>query len=232
MKRSRNQAQHSPTKAGAGGAGDSVPPPQVWTFLPLASRYEARLGASNALGLSLKGSNCDSLGQRPRGNVIKNNTACRAVRCKMPQSLAKILTHIIFSTKKRQRVIDNKIINDLHAYIASIIRSYDSTVYEIGGTEDHIHLFILLPRTLSLSKIVEEVKKSSSKWIKTKGERYTGFAWQRGYGAFSISESNFRALKNYIQNQKEHHKKITFQDEYRAFLKKYGIAYDERYVWD
>jgi REP element-mobilizing transposase RayT len=105
-------------------------------------------------------------------------------------------------------------------------------MHEIGGIEDHVHLLVSLPRTLPLSKLVEEIKKSSSKWIKTKGNLYSNFAWQSGYGAFSIGQSGYDDLRKYIQTQKEHHKKVTFQDEYRAFLKKYCIAYDEKYLWD
>lgn len=150
----------------------------------------------------------------------------------MAQSLAKILIHIIFSTKKRQPMISPEIIQELHSYIAGITRAHDSEVHEIGGIEDHVHLLISLPRTLPLSKLIEEIKKGSSKWIKTKGNLYDHFAWQNGYGAFSIGQSVYEDLRKYIQTQKEHHKTITFEDEFRTFLKKYHIAYDEKYVWD
>lgn len=150
----------------------------------------------------------------------------------MAQSLASILIHIIFSTKRRRPFIQSEIINDLHRYIAGITKAYGSHALEIGGVEDHVHLLISLPRTLSLSKLVEEIKKGSSKWIKTKGEIYKDFGWQNGYGAFSIGQSNFAALKNYIQNQRAHQQKVSFQDEYRSFLKKYELAFDEKYVWD
>jgi REP element-mobilizing transposase RayT len=98
--------------------------------------------------------------------------------------------------------------------------------------EDHVHLLFRLGRKRSLAEIVEEVKKSSSKWIKTKGPQYKDFYWQSGYGAFSIGQSGIDALKAYIANQKEHHRKKTFQEEFREFLAKYQIEYDERYVWD
>lgn len=150
----------------------------------------------------------------------------------MSQSLASILVHIIFSTKLRRPLIQPEIKIDLHSYIASIARSYESSVHEVGGVNDHIHLLVSLPRTLSLSKLIEEIKKGSSKWIKTKGQFFNDFSWQNGYGAFSIGQSNFDSLRKYIQNQEEHHKKISYQDEFRAFLKKYGIKHDERYVWD
>lgn len=150
----------------------------------------------------------------------------------MAQSLASLLIHIIFSTKRRQPLIKPEIIKDLHHYIASIARAHESHVFEIGGVEDHIHLLVSLPRTLPLSKLIEEMKKGSSKWIKSKGEFYQDFAWQNGYGAFSIGQSNIAALRKYIQNQREHHHKMTFQDEFRLFLKKYEIVFDEKYVWD
>ncbi|MBN4066596.1 IS200/IS605 family transposase [Simkania negevensis] len=150
----------------------------------------------------------------------------------MAQSLSAILIHVIFSTKQRQRFIQPDVLPDLHRYMVGIARSHKAYVHEIGGIEDHVHLLISLPRTLSISKLVEDVKKSSSKWIKTKGGIYQDFAWQSGYGALSIGQSGMDGLKNYIQNQREHHQKVSFQDEYRLLLKKYGVAFDEKYVWD
>ena len=149
----------------------------------------------------------------------------------MSQSLSNILVHIIFSTKERRPFILPEISETLYNYIAAIARSFESHVHEIGGIEDHLHLLLTLPRTIPLSKLVEEIKKNSSKWIKTKGSFYSDFSWQNGYGAFSIGQSNFEAVQKYIQNQKEHHKKVSFQDEYRNFLKNYKISYDEKYVW-
>ena len=125
-----------------------------------------------------------------------------------------------------------EIMQELYSYIAGIAHVHESKVHEIGGIEDHVHLLISLPRTLPLSRLVEEIKKGSSKWIKTKGNLYTDFAWQNGYGAFSIGQSAYEDLRKYIQTQKDHHKTISFQDEYRAFLKKYQVAFDEKYVWD
>jgi REP element-mobilizing transposase RayT len=98
--------------------------------------------------------------------------------------------------------------------------------------EDHAHLLFDLARTVSISQVVEDVKKSSSKWIKTQGAEFAAFAWQSGYGAFAVSESNVESVRQYIANQREHHQKKTFQDEYRAFLKRHNVAFDERYVWD
>jgi REP element-mobilizing transposase RayT len=150
----------------------------------------------------------------------------------MGQSLCSILIHVIFSTKKRQPTITPEIAQELYSYMAGIARTHDSHVHEIGGIEDHVHLLISLPRTLSLSKLIEEIKKGSSKWIKTKGNPYIDFGWQNGYGAFSIGQSAYEDLRKYIQTQKDHHKNISFQDEYRLFLRKYGVVYEEKYVWE
>ena len=150
----------------------------------------------------------------------------------MAQSLSNVLLHIIFSTKNRQPYIDEVIQPQLYAYMTSIFSTCGSYVHKIGGVEDHMHIYCTLPRTLSTSDLLEEIKKNSSKWIKTKGSRYQEFSWQKGFGAFSISLSQHDVLEAYIANQKEHHKKYTFQDEYRKFLKLYKVTYDERYVWD
>jgi putative transposase len=120
----------------------------------------------------------------------------------------------------------------LHAYQASVFKAMHSPALVINGTTDHVHALFLLGRTVALCDVVEEVKKSSSKWLKTKGPTLTGFAWQAGYGAFSLGESGVSAARQYIERQKEHHRVRTFQEEFRAFLKKYRIDYDERYVWD
>ncbi len=150
----------------------------------------------------------------------------------MAQSLSSLLIHIIFSTKNRQPLILKDIRKDLYDYITGISRLCESHLHEIGGIDDHVHLLISLARTLPLCKLVEEIKKGSSKWIKTKGKTYNNFSWQNGYGAFSIGQSNYDRVRKYIQNQDEHHKKISFQDEYRTLLKKYHIKYDEKYIWD
>jgi REP element-mobilizing transposase RayT len=150
----------------------------------------------------------------------------------MPQSLARILVHIVFSAKHRQPLIKPEIEDELFKYMCGILREHESPALAINGTEDHVHLLISLSRKVALSDLLEEVKKSSSKWIKTKGPEYKNFYWQNGFGAFSIGESGAPALKKYIAEQKEHHRKKTFQEELREFLKLYHIEYDERYVWD
>ena len=149
----------------------------------------------------------------------------------MAQSLTNLLTHVIFSTKDRRPFIRSEIEQNLYHYLAATARSYKSIVHKIGGIEDHVHILLTLPKAISLSKLVEELKKGSSKWIKTNGRYYEKFAWQNGYGAFSIGQSNITALTKYIQNQHTHHKKISFKEEYELFLKRYCVSFDEKYLW-
>jgi putative transposase len=150
----------------------------------------------------------------------------------MPQSLANILLHVIFSTKNRAPWIPANIEPELHPYLASICRAHRCPSHGIGGAEDHIHIVCSLGRTVTVASLLEEIKSSSSKWIKTKGDRFTQFSWQAGYGAFSIGQSQLEAVKTYIAGQRGHHRQKTFQEEFRAFLAKYQVRYDERYVWD
>ena len=150
----------------------------------------------------------------------------------MPQSLSSILIHLVFSTKNREPFITPAIESELHPYMATIFREHNSPSLIIDGTKDHVHTLFALGRTITIADLVEEVKTGSSKWIKTKGREFRNFHWQKGYGAFSIGQSNAAALKRYIRNQKHHHRRVSFQDEYRDFLKRYEIEFDERYVWD
>jgi len=150
----------------------------------------------------------------------------------MPQSLANVLVHLIFSTKNRVPLIEPEIEVELFPYLAAACRAQGCPAQKVGGTNDHIHIVCSLSRTITIAKLIEEIKTSSSKWIKTKGNRYAKFAWQGGYGAFSIGQSQLVDLKRYIVNQREHHRHKTFQEEFREFLKRYGVEFDERYVWD
>jgi REP element-mobilizing transposase RayT len=150
----------------------------------------------------------------------------------MPQSLSAILIHLVFSTKNREPFITPAVETELHPYMAKVFRELKSPSLAINGTSDHLHILFSLGRVIKVADLVEEVKTESSKWIKTKGREFRNFYWQAGYGAFSIGQSNVGALKRYISNQRLHHRRITFQDECRKFLKSYGIDYDERYVWD
>lgn len=150
----------------------------------------------------------------------------------MPQSLARLHVHLVFSTKNREPIITDSVRPSLHAYMATVLQNLNCHPVLINSVEDHIHLLFELARTVSVSQAVEDVKKSSSKWIKEQGSQFRTFAWQSGYGVFAVSESNVNAVREYIANQREHHRKKTFQEEYRAFLERHRIPFDERYVWD
>ncbi len=150
----------------------------------------------------------------------------------MPQSLANVLIHLIFSTKNRAPSIDPAIECELYPYLASICRNHNSPTHAIGGTENHVHIACSLSRTTTISRLLEEVKRSSSKWMKTKGAKFSSFAWQNGYAAFSIGQSQLDAVRAYIGRQREHHTAKSFEDELRRFLTRYQVAYDERYAWD
>ena len=149
----------------------------------------------------------------------------------MAQSLSQIIIHVIFSTKNRTPFLDQSIRSEMHAYLANTSRGLGSVCYRVGGVEDHVHLAIDLPRTLSLSKFTEQLKSSSSKWIKSKSADYENFAWQGGYGAFSLSFSHLQPLCDYIDNQDEHHQKVSFQDEYLNLLNKLHVEFDPEYIW-
>ena len=150
----------------------------------------------------------------------------------MPQSLARLHIHLVFSTKNRDPIITDAVRSTLHAYMAKVLQNLGCAPVLINSVEDHAHLLFDLARTVSISQVVEDVKKSSSKWIKNQSSEFASFAWQAGYGAFAVSESNLESVRQYISNQREHHQKKTFQEEYRAFLLRHNIAFDERYVWD
>ncbi len=150
----------------------------------------------------------------------------------MPQSLSSVLIHLIFSTKNREPFITPSIELELHPYLAKVFRELKSPSLAINGMPDHIHVLFSLARVITIAELLQEVKTETSKWIKTKGSRFNNFHWQRGYGAFSIGQSQVKEVKRYIDGQKEHHRRVTFQEEYRLFLKAYGVEYDERYVWD
>jgi REP element-mobilizing transposase RayT len=150
----------------------------------------------------------------------------------MPQSLAKNLIHLIYSTKNRRPWIAPEHREALYAYQAGIFREWDSPALIIGGVEDHVHTLFVLSKNHPLMKVVEEVKRGSSKWMKAEGPRHAGFFWQTGYAAFSVSQSNVEDVKRYIANQEEHHRRTSFQDELRAFFRRHEIVFDERYVWD
>ena len=150
----------------------------------------------------------------------------------MAQSLAKLYVHLIFSTKNRERIIPDHLRPALHAYMGGILRDNQCVPIEINTEPDHAHVLFNLGRTVALSDVVGHVKKGATIWLHEQAAELRGFYWQNGYGAFSVSQSNVDAMRKYIQEQREHHRKTSFQDEFRAFLRKYEIEFDERYVWD
>lgn len=150
----------------------------------------------------------------------------------MPQSLSLVIVHAIFSTKERRPFLDPETRLHLHAYLATVARNAGCEVYRVGGVADHVHLAIRLSRTITIADLVETLKTSSSKWVKTQSTELAEFSWQRGYGCFSVGPTDLDTLCAYIDNQSEHHRTRTFEEEFRLFLKKYGVAYDEAYVWD
>jgi putative transposase len=150
----------------------------------------------------------------------------------MSQSLAFVLVHVIFSTKDRMPVLEDAVRPELYAYLASVARNSGCECFRVGGTGDHVHVAVRLARPMTVAGLVEELKSSSSQWLKTKSPALTGFAWQRGYGAFSVGPADLGALVRYIDVQEEHHRKRDFKAEFRALLKKYGVESDERYLWD
>ncbi|MBR6843893.1 MAG: transposase [Bacteroidales bacterium] len=149
----------------------------------------------------------------------------------MAQSLSQIYIHLVFHIKNDGIALLEDDCPKMFAYIDGILRNKGSFVIQIGGMPDHIHILCTLPRTISTADFVEDIKKCSSKWVKTIDSRYSKFAWQGGYGVFSVSDSQLEKTKQYILNQKEHHKKMTFHEEYLDFLKHYHIEYNEEYLF-
>ena len=150
----------------------------------------------------------------------------------MPQSLSKVILHIIFSTKDREPWLDSDMRPRMYAYLATICHDLGGELVRVGGVADHVHIVTTLPRTFSQADLIEQIKKTSSKWIKTLDARHRGFFWQRGYGAFSVSPSQLEAVLEYVDEQQEHHRTRTFQEEYLELLRRDGVDFDERYVWD
>ena len=166
----------------------------------------------------------------------------------MAQSLAKILLHLVFSTKERRPFLrDQPLREELHRYLGGILTNLECQPLIIGGVEDHVYLLFVHSRTATVADVVKELKRGSSVGLKTKspdeeadgnrGGRWTGeplaeFAWENGYGVFSIGQSQVDDVRAYIAGQEEHHRKISFQEEFRRLLQRYEIAFDERYVWD
>ena len=151
----------------------------------------------------------------------------------MSQSLVKNPIHIIWSTKRRHPFLeDQQIQGEMCVFLKGACDQMDCSAIKIGGTENHIHVLCHLSKNVTGAKLVGEIKRASSVWIKTKSPSYCGFFWQGGYSYFSVRPTDINVVVKYIANQKEHHRKIGFKDELRGFLDKYGIHYDEDYLWD
>jgi len=151
----------------------------------------------------------------------------------MGQSLSKLYVHLIFSTKDREPLLPGTLRGRTHAYLATLLNNQDSPALKVGGTSDHVHILFRLSKDCALADVVEKIKTSSSRWIKTQARGLGGFHWQNGYGGFSVSPGRLDEIAEYIEHQEARHRTMTFQEEYRRFLKEYGAEeYDERYVWD
>jgi putative transposase len=148
----------------------------------------------------------------------------------MSQSFVQFYTHIVFHTKNNKEMINPEIESELYSYLGGILKNLKSVPIQIGGTSDHVHILCTLPKTMAPADLLEEIKKSSSKWMKTKAPEYQNFYWQDGYGGFSVSNSGVEPLRKYILNQKNHHKKVSVLDEYKELLDSYDIKYDEKYL--
>jgi len=150
----------------------------------------------------------------------------------MPQSLAKILVHLVFSTKERLPYLREKPLREeLYRYFGGILDNHHCQPITTGGVEDHVHLLFAFSRTDTFADVVKELKRGSALWLKKKAKGLSEFAWQNGYGAFSIGYSQIEAARAYIVGQEKHHRRISFQDEFRGLLRRYEIEFDERYVW-
>jgi len=150
----------------------------------------------------------------------------------MARTLIEIYTHIVFSTKGRANTIHLEIEAELHRFIAGIIANLDSRCLTVNGTENHVHTLVSLGKTTALSNLVREVKKGSTTWLKRQGAVSRAFNWQDGYAGFSVGKSDLLAVKKYIADQKQHHQRISYEEEFISLLEDNGVAYDARYLWD
>jgi putative transposase len=150
----------------------------------------------------------------------------------MPSTFTNLLYHIVFSTKQREPLITENLREELYKYIGGIIRGEEGILIEIGDIDDHIHLLVKIKPSISISEMLNKIKANSSKWFNENQKSSRRFAWQEGYAAFSVSESQAPNVRDYIRNQREHHQRISFQEEFIAILEKHGVSYDPRYIWD
>ena len=149
----------------------------------------------------------------------------------MAQTFTHLLTHAIFSTKERRPLLKAEIRPRLFSYMGGTIRDLNGKALIINGTSDHVHLLISMPATITIAEMMRIVKSKSSGWVREEFSSEHAFAWQAGYGAFSVSHSNVKAVEEYIAGQEQHHKRVSFQDELLSFLRRQGIEFDERYIW-
>jgi REP element-mobilizing transposase RayT len=149
----------------------------------------------------------------------------------MAHTFSNLLVHVIFSTKDRIPIVHPDWLPELHAYLGGVVRELDGKAKAVNGTADHVHLLVSMPANLSVAELVRILKANSSRWVNRSGKSKTTFAWQTGYAAYSVSQSNASAVARYIQDQETHHRRVTFQEEYLEFLKKNRIEYDERFIW-
>ena len=141
--------------------------------------------------------------------------------------------HAVFSTKERRPLLDDKSIREeMHLYLSGILATLDCQLIVVGGTKDHVHLLFVLSSTRNVAEIIKEVKQGSSLWVKTRSPELAGFAWQSGCGVFSLGFSQIESVRKYISGQEAHHRKVSFQDEFKKLLKRYEVEFDERTVWD
>jgi putative transposase len=150
----------------------------------------------------------------------------------MAQSLSSLDVHLIFSTKGRNPWIDDGVRKEMHGFMVRGLQGNGCLVKAINSVDDHVHVLFDLSRSWSVKDIVQAIKAPSSLWMKQQGAQYAQFTWQAGYGAFAVSRSNVEKVVTYIESQAEHHKSVSFQDEFRLFLERHEVEYDERYVWD
>lgn len=151
----------------------------------------------------------------------------------MPQSLSAVYLHLVFSTKERRPFLRDKSVREaLHSQLGGISKNLECPPILIGGVEDHVHILARLGRTVTQAGWVKELKRVSNAWLKEQGREYSDFQWQGGYADFSVSQSNLEQVKKYIAGQEEHHRKMNFQDELRALLRKHDLGWEEKYVWD
>jgi REP element-mobilizing transposase RayT len=229
---SRNPAPepaHSPARTASKVPAQGIAPGAYDEIRPARRRFgpagTAHDNPAQGIALGIRGSDNLLGNQALKGRHKRRQSA-------MSQALAKNLIHLIYSTKRRQPWLTRVHRDRLFAYQAGVLKQWNSPAIVINGVDDHVHSLFVLSKNHALIKVVEEVKKASSKWMKADGPKNPDFFWQAGYAAFSVSQSNLDAVRRYIENQEEHHRRMTFQDELRAFCQRHEVEIDERYVWD